>query len=163
MKRKFIMSYNSINHQKSNQLSFSSLFVICGIVVTCAAIKTSSVDIIDLLIPRAMAAPGDGKIYIIHNDHLGTPKAMTNEQGVKVWSAEHGPYGKATVNTDVDGDGERVEMNARFPGQYNDDETGLHYNYFRYYNPSKGRYMTSDPIGLNGGLNTFGYVGVCWG
>lgn len=84
---------------------------------------------------------------------------MTNEAGEKVWSAEHKPFGKATVNTDVDGDGEHVELNARFPGQQYDKETGLHYNYYRYYNPSTGRYMTSDPIGLRGGLNTYGYVG----
>lgn len=52
-----------------------------------------------------------------------------------------------------------VDGIIRLPGQYYDQETGLHYNYKRYYDPSTGRYLTSDPIGLAGGLNTYGYVG----
>ncbi|MCP4485971.1 MAG: RHS repeat-associated core domain-containing protein [Gammaproteobacteria bacterium] len=52
-----------------------------------------------------------------------------------------------------------TEVDLRFPGQVYDVETGLYYNYFRYYDPETGRYVTSDPIGLYGGLNTFVYVG----
>lgn len=107
----------------------------------------------DGLISNAYAALGDGEIYYVHNDHLGTPKAMTNEFGIKVWGATHDPFGLATVDV-----GSSVEFNVRFPGQYYDGESGLHYNYFRYYDPNIGRYITSDPIGLLGGINTYSYV-----
>ena len=63
------------------------------------------------------------------------------------------------MNEDPDGDGIAVTNNFRFPGQYFDVETGLNYNYFRTYDPVLGRYTQSDPIGLDGGLNTFTYVG----
>ncbi|RYG55296.1 MAG: RHS repeat-associated core domain-containing protein, partial [Alphaproteobacteria bacterium] len=49
-------------------------------------------------------------------------------------------------------------FNLRYPGQYADSESGLNYNYFRNYNPTTGRYSQSDPIGLDGGWNRFGYV-----
>ncbi|MCK5831914.1 MAG: RHS domain-containing protein [Methylococcales bacterium] len=91
-------------------------------------------------------------VYYVHNDHLGTPQAITDENQVIVWQAEYDPFGKATIIT------ETVTNNVRFPGQYFDSETGLHYNYYRYYDPSTGRYVTSDPIGLSGGLNTYGYT-----
>jgi len=101
----------------------------------------------------------DRSIYYAHNDHLGTPHMLSDETGTAVWSAVYDPFGKATVNDDLDADGSSVTLNIRFPGQYYDAESRLHYNYFRYYDPETGRYITSDPIGLNGGLNTFGYVG----
>jgi RHS repeat-associated protein len=89
----------------------------------------------------------------IHNDHLGTPKAMTDESGSVVWRSTHDPFGAATVDPSS-----TVEMNVRFPGQYYDSETGLHYNYFRYYAPETGRYHTYDSIGLAGGINPYLYA-----
>jgi RHS repeat-associated protein len=62
--------------------------------------------------------------------------------------------GNADVDEDPDGDGQKVTFHLRLPGQYYDAESGLHYNGHRYYDPHTGRYITSDPIGLEGGLNT---------
>ncbi|MCP3999675.1 MAG: hypothetical protein GY727_02060, partial [Gammaproteobacteria bacterium] len=97
-------------------------------------------------------ADGSTATYFVHTDHLGTPQVMTDIYQDIVWKADYNPFGKATVTTEL------VENNVRFPGQYFDSETGLHYNYFRYYETGTGRYITSDPIGLQGGLNTYGYV-----
>ncbi|MDK2125926.1 RHS repeat domain-containing protein [Parachitinimonas caeni] len=97
--------------------------------------------------------------FSIHTDHLGTPREITRKAGEVVWRWEGEPFGNSPPNEDVDGDGKRLTFNLRFPGQYFDAETGRHYNYFRDYNPATGRYVQSDPIGLAGGMNTFGYVG----
>ncbi len=117
-------------------------------------------DWLNRLVPPAYAFHGtnNGVLYYVHNDALSTPQALTDEAGTVVWKADYDPFGKATVNEDPDGDGNSVTLNARFPGQYYDQETGLHYNYFRYYDPGTGRYLTSDPIGLRGGINTYTYV-----
>lgn len=100
----------------------------------------------------AEAAVTQGALYYVHTDHLGTPQVLTDESGGVVWRASYAPFGKASIPVEM------VEMNVRFPGQYYDLETGLHYNYFRYYDPATGRYITSDPIGLDGGLNTYLYA-----
>ena len=108
---------------------------------------------------RPIAQINAGLIYTIHTDHLNTPRAMTDSSGTVVWSWHGKPFGDSAPNEDPDGDNTNITLNLRFPGQYYDQETGLHYNYFRYYDPSAGRYITSDPIGLEGGLNTYAYVG----
>ena len=95
----------------------------------------------------------DSTIYYYHVDHLGTPQAMTNAAGATVWKADYEPFGKVVVKVGT------VQNNLRFPGQYFDRETGLHYNYFRSsYDPGTGRYGEADPIGLAGGLNLYGYA-----
>ena len=65
-------------------------------------------------------------MHNVHTDHLGTPKALTNSLDV-VWQAQHTPFGSALVNEDPDGDGFSQTLNVRFPGQYFDTESGLHY------------------------------------
>jgi RHS repeat-associated protein len=99
----------------------------------------------------AMIKPGE-LAYYFHNDHLGTPQVLTNDSQTIAWKAAYTPFGEAVPSV------ETVENPFRFPGQYYDQETGLHYNYFRYYNPQTGRYITPDPIGLEGGINLFVYV-----
>ncbi len=106
-----------------------------------------------LFIAGLTASASATEISYYHNDHLGTPQVLTDANQNIVWQAGYDPFGKATVTT------ETVTNNVRFPGQYFDAETGLHYNYFRTYDPSIGRYVTSDPIGLDGGMSTYGYVG----
>jgi len=117
--------------------------------------------------------------FYVHPDHLGTPRVITKPQAgptygdnVQVWRWDSDPFGSnATANsapnenplgtTQVVGTATLpylFKMNHRFPGQLSDEETGKHYNYFRDYDPSVGRYTTSDPIGLRGGLSTFTYA-----
>lgn len=93
------------------------------------------------------------KLYYLHSDQLATVHAITDANQTVVWQGEHDAFGKTTVTIN------QIGNPLRFPGQYYDDETGLHYNWHRYYNPATGRYISSDPIGLAGGLNTFGYAG----
>ena len=95
----------------------------------------------------------------LHTDHLATTRLATDNTGKVVWRWDGEAFGATLPNEDPDGDGVLVALNLRFPGQYADVETGLFYNYFRYYDPKVGRYITSDPIGLDGGDNTYRYVG----
>jgi len=69
-------------------------------------------------------------LYYIHTDHLGTPRAVTTSDAnnTTVWSWNSDPFGNTAANEDPDGDGNAFTMNLRFPGQYYDTETGLHYN-----------------------------------
>ena len=97
-------------------------------------------------------------IYNVHTDQLDAPVVLTNQAGDIVWEAEYEVYSKALISDDVDGNGQKVRFDLRRPGQWLDDESGLYYNYFRYYDPETGRYITSDPIGLEGGINTYAYV-----
>jgi RHS repeat-associated protein len=84
---------------------------------------------------------------------------MTTATGIISWQAQASAFGDTKIDMQIASTRLAAENNHRFPGQYYDTETGLHQNYFRDYEASIGRYVQRDPIGLNGGINVFGYVG----
>ncbi|ESK54053.1 hypothetical protein F990_03009 [Acinetobacter tjernbergiae DSM 14971 = CIP 107465] len=94
------------------------------------------------------------EILRVHTDHLGTPRAISNNQNQILWRWEGDQFGDVLPQSSVN-----LAMPLRHAGQYYDSETGIFYNYFRDYDPITGRYVESDPIGLDGRLNTYGYVG----
>nr|WP_281423910.1 RHS repeat-associated core domain-containing protein [Oceanobacter mangrovi] len=93
------------------------------------------------------------QLHYYHLDHLGTPQEITNASGELVWTAQYKAYGSLVLAPI-----RQVENNLRFQGQYFDEESGLHYNRFRYYDPECGRFINQDPIGLLGGNNNYLYV-----
>jgi RHS repeat-associated protein len=94
-----------------------------------------------------------GQYYFYQNDHLGTPQKLTAVNGAVVWLAKYFSFGEADVDFSSS-----VTNNLRYAGQYFDEEFGLHYNLRRYYYPKTGRYLTSNHIGLAGGINLYPYV-----
>jgi len=108
--------------------------------------------------PLWQAEVSNGKLdtaeyHTLINDHLGTPQMAVNDEGDVTWKAVSESFGKSITDPQ-----NQITMNLRFPGQYYDEETGTHYNYFRDYNPNTGRYIQKDPIGLLGGINEYAYV-----
>ncbi|MFD1260698.1 RHS repeat protein [Entomomonas asaccharolytica] len=117
-----------------------------------------TLPIAQIEVPFTNGIAGTQIVYYIHSDHLDTPRWATNQNGQKVWSWQSDAYGTTMANEDPLGTGINTTIPLRFAGQYFDQETDFHYNYFRTYIPDLGRYSQSDPIGLDGGWNTFGYV-----
>lgn len=110
---------------------------------------------------RAWLGNAESIVYL-HSNHLGAIEIATDANGKPIWQVAYNPFGKLTpaaalgkAATDKSG----FELNLRLPGQYADKETGLYYNDHRYYDPVRGRYLTSDPLGLGGGSNGYTYAG----
>jgi RHS repeat-associated protein len=102
---------------------------------------------------------GQDSFAYLHHDHLQTPLQATDKAGNVVWAASYNAFDKASITTPAaTPDKPTINVNLRLPGQYLDEETGLHYNYRRYYDADSGRYVTQDPIGFGGGVNLYRYA-----
>lgn len=100
------------------------------------------------------------QVYYVHPDQIGSPRAITRPSDNRLmwkWDNEEA-FGDNAANEDPTALGSNFKYNLRFAGQVHDRETGTNYNYFRDYEPEHGRYVQSDPIGLEGGINTYSYV-----
>jgi RHS repeat-associated protein len=93
-----------------------------------------------------------GVISFVRADHIGRPVFATNSTGTKVWSATYNPFGGVHTSTGA-------LPTARFPGQWFQTESGLHQNWMRDYDPTTGRYLQADPLGLIDGASVYGYAG----
>ncbi|MCI5066024.1 RHS domain-containing protein [bacterium] len=100
----------------------------------------------------ALTAPCAYTLYFIQTDFLNRPVQVTDTQGQVVWYAIYSPWGEATPVI------AQIELDLRLPGQRYQAETGLHYNWNRHYDPSLGRYLQPDPIGLEGGMHRYLYA-----
>lgn len=103
--------------------------------------------------PLATLTPTGGALYPLHDDSLGTPQLATSSTQATAWKTTYQPFGTTGTITGT------LTQNIRLPGQYADAETGFSQNGARDYVPGWGRYLESDPIGLVGGVDTYGYAG----
>lgn len=118
----------------------------------------------DLPVGLLVGASANQKLHYIESDALGTPRVVIDPtrggQGTTIWRWDltGEAFGNSVPNEDPDGDTIAFTFSMRFPGQRYDAASGLNYNYFRDYEPGSGRYSQSDPVGLGGGISTYGYV-----
>ncbi|MEJ9381110.1 RHS repeat-associated core domain-containing protein, partial [Gallibacterium anatis] len=94
--------------------------------------------------------------YYYHNDQIGVPREFTDEEGKVCWYGSYTGWGKLKESYQAN---DTIHQPFRLQNQYCDQETGLHYNFFRYYEPNIGRFTQLDPIGLAGGENLYRFEG----
>ena len=102
-------------------------------------------------VPVAVVDGQTDEVFFVRTDHIGRPVFATDDTGVKVWEASYLPFGGVHVST-----GNTIDL--RFPGQWFHASSGLHQNWMREYDPTTGRYMQADPLGLVDGASVYGYA-----
>lgn len=113
---------------------------------------------IPLAVIDQTATGAKSAVYFIVTDFTNTPRYLYDTAGKKVWEWPFAPYGNTAAVEHTDSNGVKVTFNLRFPGQYYDAESGLHYNHTRHFSPRTGRYLQPDLIGLQGGVNVYTYA-----
>ncbi|NJS37303.1 MAG: hypothetical protein HC765_14325, partial [Brachymonas sp.] len=116
-----------------------------------------------ILFLKTHNSAGQSVFAYLHHDHLQTPLQATGIAGNLLWAAHYNAFGRASIVTPAPtAQAPTINLALRLPGQYEDSETGFHYNFRRYYDPDTGRYWTQDPRyqiwGLEGGINQYGYA-----
>lgn len=109
--------------------------------------------------PASKSQITSSSIAYVFTDQLSTPRVIIRgSDNNMIWRWDGAdPFGLEHPDQNPNKLG-KFTYNPRFPGQYYDSETNLHYNYFRDYDPQTARYVQSDPVGLRGGINTYSYV-----
>ncbi|HHJ1306046.1 RHS domain-containing protein, partial [Pseudomonas putida] len=105
---------------------------------------------------RVDGKPGSEAIHYFHTTLVGQPEQLTDSDGNTIWRSDHHGWGKIINEWHSQQNGR--EQNLRNQGQYIDRETGLHFNIFRFYDPDIGRFTTTDPLGIEGGVNLYSYA-----
>ncbi|HEY4374421.1 MAG TPA: Ig-like domain-containing protein [Burkholderiales bacterium] len=129
--------------------------------ITASATDDNGYTVVSSPVSFTVGAASTGAnvgMYFVAPDQVGTPRLVEDQNQQTVWSWQQGePFGDSQPNQQPASAGAFV-LNLAFPGQFRDQETNTNYNYFRDYDPAIGRYSRSDPIGLNGGINTYSYT-----
>lgn len=156
--------YNGLGQQVRRATSISTIFVYSEDGMLLGQYQSNGVPLQQYIWMghTPVGVMSGSTLHYIEADHLGTPRVVidaTLQKAIWSWDLKNEAFGNSAPNADPDGDATAFTLDLRMPGQRYDQASGLYYNASRDYDPSVGRYTQVDPIGLAGGISTFGYVG----
>ncbi len=137
-------TYNALGQRTSKRQGTNTIHYIYNLAGVLVAEYQDGQPLVEYIYlgNQPLAQLRNGEVYTYHNDHLGTPQVLMDENQQVVWQANYSAFGKAAVTTEV------ITNNIRGLGQYLDIESNLHYNLYRFYNPETGRFPQADPRGI---------------